>query len=233
MSSTSLAVRLLTVCLLCSCSARPGAADSGKRPVPADLKSFESNGEGMSEAPLAADWVKARSILGQATTTWAALKAPLRTDGATAASVTTIDDLLASYQTQLDRMAMRESETAANAISLLVPDYFDLYEFPVPSDALRLDAELRLTQIQGEYSDWAAAASELTRAKAVWLRIKAWVLSQAAQRADVIGSKTVVADVDAALEATSTAITGHDSAATVAKCKTGLDLVDIVEQVFE
>jgi hypothetical protein len=220
-----------------SASAPVGAGSKSgagqKKAVPADLKSFESNGEGLSEAPITGDWAKAQGILDQAKITWTALKPGLAADGANASSVAKIDDLLTKYASDVRGKSAREAETDANAISFVVPDLFDLYEFPVPTDALRLDAEYRLVQIHGEYADWTAASSELDRAKAVWARLKSVVTSQAAKRTRVAGAVTVIADVDAVFASTASAISGKSSSDTIAQTTRGLDLVDVVEQVFE
>jgi hypothetical protein len=219
--------------LVSGCSPGPVGSDAGKKPVPADLKSFESNGEGLSEVPLTPDWVKAQMILDQAKTTWSTLKPTLKLDGAKVAQLDAIDAQLAKYAADVTAKSVRAAETDANAISLIVPDFFDLYDFPVPSDALRLDGEYRLTQIQGEYSDWAPAAAEFTKAQAIWTRMKTNVKAKVPSRTDVMGSASVVADVDQNLIALTAAITAKDSAKVISLAKTGLDLVDVVEQLFE
>jgi hypothetical protein len=205
---------------------------SGKKPVPADLKSFESNGEGMCEAPVTPDWATAQTLFTQASGTWAKLKVTLAADGASPASIAKIDGLLTQYGADVTKKLSREAETGSNAINATVPDFFDLYDSAVPSDALRLDAAFRFAEIQGEYSDWPTAATALDRTKAAWTNLKPLVTEAAAKRTDVPAGKTVVADVDAAIAAMAAAIAAKNATDLKASAHNGLDLVDVVEQVF-
>jgi hypothetical protein len=226
---------VLVQCLLVACTgANAGSTpDAGGKAVPADLKSFESNGEGLSESPATPDWITAQSILDQANGTWKTLKPTLLADGASAATVAKVDDLLVKYGADVQQKATRAAETDANSINWLVPDFFDRYASPVPSDALRLDAGFRLVEIQGEYSDWAVATTELERTKVVWGRLKPLTVPKVAARKDVAGGDTVVPDVDTALSAAAAAIASKDATELKKQAKRGLDLVDVVEQAFK
>lgn len=228
---------LLTGCGSGSSNSAPpsdaGGTDSGKSAPPSELLSFESNGEGMCEAPVTPDWKTASDILTQANGTWAKLKVKLAADGADAKTIASIDKLLTTYGTDVSMKLVREAETDANTINGLVPDFFELYDQPVPSDTFRLDAAFRFLEIQGEHSDYTTGATALAKTKAVWGKLKPLVASKAATRADIPDAATVVADVDAALAQAETALSAKNDADIKTAAHRGLDLVDVVEQTFK
>jgi hypothetical protein len=217
---------VIALALVAGCG---GAA--GKQLAPAELRSLESNGEGASEAAGAADWTRAVGILGEARTNWTRLKPQVQASAAPA--IDAIDAALARLATDVTAQDQRAAETDGNAISRAVPDLFDLYAFAVPSDALRLDAWIRLLQIDASFSDWPASAKDVAQVGAVWSRLRPPTGPQAAQHPDIAGSKTVVVDLDAQVTALMTAVAGRDAATLATGSKHGLDLVDVVEQVFE
>ena len=206
---------------------------SGKPFAPFQLRSFESNAEGVSDACKIADYAKARAILGEANTNWTALKPQVQAASAPAPLVARIDDTLAKIAADLTGSMQRACESDANVVTLAVPDLFDLYSFPVPSDALRGDGVFRQLQIDGEYSDFAAGVPDLAATKAVWARLKPLVVVQAPTRADIPGSATVVADMDKAIADCDAAIKASDRAALGVAAQNGLDDIDVVETIFK
>ncbi|MBI5532147.1 MAG: hypothetical protein HY898_05510 [Deltaproteobacteria bacterium] len=209
------------------------ATDADRPQVPDALRSFESNAEGCGEAARAGDWTKAQGILDQANANWAKVKPDVQARGASAATVKIIDDALSALATSVPGKLSREAQTQSNSISETVPDFFDLYTFAVPSDALRLDAAFRHTQIDGEFSDWPACSTDLANVNTIWKRLKPAVDQKAPTRTDVPGAQTVAGDIDATFAKAQTAIGAANSLDTVNASQTGLDLVDVVEQIFE
>jgi hypothetical protein len=205
---------------------------SGKPQAPDTLRSFESNSEGLSEAPGLPDWAKAATILNDAHTAWSTLKATVVAQGAPAATVSGIDAALAAADSDVPAMKARETESDGNSISRLVPDLFDLYTFATPSDALRLDAHIRRLQIDASFADWTACAADMGPIQSDWTRLKPVLMPQAAKRADIMGSQTVVSDLDTNVSTMQTMIGAHDAAGLATQTKTGLDLVDVAEHVF-
>ena len=139
---------------------RADLADAGKPPAPVALRSFESAAEGIGDAARVPDWNKTEGVLHQAQATWMQLAPQLRAAGAVAATLALVDDTLARAMTDVAARRQRAAETDANTVTLAVPDFFDLYSYPVPSDVLRGDGVFRQLQIEAEYSDWAMAATE-------------------------------------------------------------------------
>lgn len=206
--------------------------NSGKPQAPDALRSFESNSEGISEAPNLPDWTKAAAILSDAHTAWNGLKPMVVAQGAAAATVSGIDAALAAADADVPAMKSRETQTDGNTISRLVPDLFDLYTFATPSDALRLDAHIRRLQINASFADWSACAADMGPLQADWSRFKPVLVPQASKRPDIMGSQTVVSDLDTNISTMQTMIGAHDAAGLAAQTKTGLDLVDVAEHVF-
>jgi hypothetical protein len=221
---------------LAACSASHGAigaADASKPYAPTTLRSFESAAEGISDAAKTPDLAKALAVLGEAQTTWAALVPQLQASGATSARLHAIDTLLQKSASDIQAQSQRAVETDGNAISLAVPDFFDLFSYLVPSDVLRGDGVFRQLQIEAEYSDWTTGQADLQAVQQVWQRLKPLVVDKAPSRPDIPGASTVAADVDNAVMRCRDAFGARDSATLQTAAQDGLDLVDIVEQIFK
>ncbi len=233
----------LVALALCACSTTStnGAADagvdgataSGKKVTPTALRSFEANGEGMCEAPATPDWLTSQMLLDQANGTWATLRPQLLGDGARATSLAQVDMLLAKYTTDVKQTIVRDAETDANTMNALIPEFFELYDFAVPSDAQRLDAAYRLVEIQGQHSDFVTATTALDKTKAIWARLRPVVAAKAPSRTDIPAAMTVVADVDATFGNIEAAITAKNALDLKKAATVGLDLVDVLEQTFQ
>lgn len=229
---------LLLALLLGGCGSSPGKGPAdmtpaGKPPAPTTLRSVESNAEGISDAAKVADWTKAQGILGEAMATWSMVKPAVTAAGATTAQIQKIDDAFAKLTTDINGKAQRAAETDANSITLSVPDLFDYFTFSVPSDVLRGDGVFRQLQIEGEYNDWTMAATDMTAVTQTWMKFKPATMAQAPKRGDIPGSATVVMDLDTAVSNCQAALASHDAAGTQKAAQDGLDLVDVVEQIFK
>lgn len=214
--------------------ASDGGGDAGgKLAAPTELRALESNSETMSDACKIADYGKAQGIYGEATTNWAALKPKAQAAGASAALMAKIDGQITKVGADISGKLQRQCETDANAITLTVPDLFDLFTFAVPSDALRGDGVFRQLQIDGEYSDWTAAAADLAPTEAVWARLRPLCAAQAPKRPDVPKTDTVVADMDKAVQKCKDAVAAKDATALQAEAQNGLDYIDTIETMFK
>jgi hypothetical protein len=241
----------LVVIAACSSSATianepgVGAADGGQ-PSPSNLRQFESAAEGMSEfaSPaihVSVDWAGCQGMYDQAVVMWQQLKPIVLAAGSdttTTKSVADIDAALAAYSADVAQKDARAAETDANKITLAVPNLFDLFVYPAPTDTLRLDGTFRQLQIDAEYSDWAGCAKDLADTITVWNRLKPLAQAQAPNRPDVLGSATLIADVDATLLASQGLIahdggSPQDSTDLQAQAQKGLDLTDVAEQIFK
>jgi hypothetical protein len=131
----------------------------------------------------------------------------------------------------------RDAETDANRVTRAVPDLFDLFFYEAPTDTLRLDGTFRQLQIDAEYADWTVCQKDLGDTRTVWNRLKPAITTQAPSRPDVIGSGTVVQDVESVLTAVQALVVDDGGLATDTinmeiQAQRGLDLVDVCEQIF-
>lgn len=236
--------------LLAACgstdSRAPLSSDAGaaKEPAPANLRQFESGAEAMSEAPRGTlpahvpNWTMAAAALEANLALWPDVKAAVTAAGASASTVGAIDAALTAYRADVTGQRQRDAETDANKITTAVPDLFDLFSYSAPTDSLRLDGTFRQLQIESEFQDWLEAQTALDDTKVVWNRMKPLVAAQAPKRPDLPGSATVVADTDGAIVRAQNLIsaTQHapaDAAGLGHEAQTGLDLVDVCEQIFK
>lgn len=209
------------------------AGDAGKPAAPLGLRAFETDAEGISDACKVGDWTKAQGVLGEGNANWTSLKPQVQAAGAAPSLVSKFDSWLTTVASDVSSKSQKACESDANAMTLAVPDLFDLYSWPVPSDALRGDGVFRQLQIDGEYSDWMPTSPDLDATKAVWSRLKPLAQAQAPKRPDIPGSSTVVADMDAAIQGCATAIGAKDAAGLQSSAQSGLDRIDTIEQIFQ
>ncbi len=234
-------------------SAQAPDASGGKLDSPATLRQFESGAEAMSEGPRGVlpghvpDWAAAQAAYDADFALWQTgvpdagippLRPTLVAAGVPTATLTAIDAALAAYKVDLMQQDQRAAENDGNKITKTVPDAFDYFTYGAPSDTLRLDGTFRQLQIDAEYSDWAACANDLRDTQAVWANLKSKVAAKAPSRPDITGSATVVADVDATLQAAQALIADDggmatDVASLEVQAQKGLDETDTCEQVFK
>jgi hypothetical protein len=228
----------------CGSSSPAPPGNTNKSASPPNLRQFESGAEAMSEAARGVlpahvpDWPTAQAAYDADAQLWQQLKAPILAAKANMASISAIEAALAAYATDVARQNQRAAETDANKITLAVPDLFDLFIYPAPTDTLRLDGTFRQLQIGAEYSDWAECQTWLDDTKTVWSRLKPLVQAQVPMGLSVAGAVTVVADVDATLQTIQLLIIDKgakstDSADLDAQAQKGLDETDTCEQIFK
>jgi hypothetical protein len=179
-----------------------------------------------------ADFTKAANVLAEAKTTWTTLEPVVRSAGASSSVLKTIDDALVAIDADISGKAQHACETDANVVTLAVPDLFDLFTWPVPSDALRGDGVFRQLQIDAEYADDTRTTNDLAATKTVWTRLRPLVVDRAPMRTDIPGASTVVTDIDKSITDAETAIAAKDAAALGTASQAGLDAIDVVEAIF-
>ena len=236
---------LISCVAVAACSGSSSMSKSGAKPdSPPELRQFESGAEAMSESPRGVlpqhvpDWSSAQAAYDADLALWSGLKPTLTAVGASATTITEIGNALTAYKVDVTEQNQRAAETDANTITLSVPDLFDLFTYPAPTDTLRLDGTLRQMQIAAEFSDWAEAQDSLDKTKTVWARLEPLVAAQAPKRSDIPGSATVVDDVRANLSTSQTIIVDGgakqtDSVQLEQQAQAGLDQTDTCEQVFK
>ncbi|HEV3192290.1 MAG TPA: hypothetical protein VGY54_17380, partial [Polyangiaceae bacterium] len=128
----------------CSSSSPPDTGSSTKSASPANLRQFESGAEAMSEAARGVlpahvpDWPTAQAAYMADAQLWQQLRAPVLAAGASMTTIRAIEAALSAYTTDVSTQNQRAAETDANKITLAVPDLFDFFVYPAPTDTLRL-----------------------------------------------------------------------------------------------
>src|SRR5258708_35151557 len=146
----------------CSSSTPPGPSSSTKSASPPNLRQFESGAEAMSEAARGVlpahvpDWPTAQAAYTADAQLWQQLKAPVLAAGASMTTISAIEAALAAYATDVAKQDQRAAETDANKITLAVPDLFDFFFYPAPTDTLRLGRTFRGLQVGAEDAGSAA-----------------------------------------------------------------------------
>ena len=130
-----------------------------------------------------------------------------------------ISDLRATAQSQ-DALAARQ---AANDVSKVIVDVFDLFEHKVPSDIGRLDWQERQVLIDADRGDWNAVAGDLAQLRQTFNRAKPGVLAA--------GGERQTADFEASLNEQDRLAAAKDPGI-VDEANVALELVDDLEGVY-
>ncbi len=130
-----------------------------------------------------------------------------------------ISDLRATAQSQ-DALGARQ---AANDVSKVIVDVFDLFEHKVPSDIGRLDWQERQVLIDADRGDWNAVAGDLAQLRQTFNRAKPGVLAA--------GGERQTADFEASLNEQDRLAAANDPGI-VDEANVALELVDDLEGVY-
>jgi hypothetical protein len=112
---------------------------------------------------------------------------------------------------------------AANDVSKVIVDVFDLFEHMVPTDVGRLDWMERQVIIDADRDDWTAVQSDLTQTRYTFSRIKSDVSAS--------GGEKEAADFEASLAKQARLASAEDTAI-VDEANLALELVDALERVY-
>ncbi len=130
-----------------------------------------------------------------------------------------ISDLTNAAHSQ-DGLAARQ---AANDVSRVIVDVFDLFQHKVPSDIGRLDWQERQALIDIDRGDWNAVSGDLARLRQTFNRAKPGVLAA--------GGDRQAADFEASLNEQDR-LAGAQDPAIVDEANVALELVDDLEGVY-
>ena len=197
-------------------SAQPGA-------VPQTVLDIEGDAEDAIDQVFGGRWDRVGTGAGSLEENWNDFLASPEASGVTAEQKSAMDkaiaDLSAAAQSQ-DALAARQ---AANDVSKVIVDIFDLFEHQVPSDIGRLDWQERQVLIDVDRGDWAAVAAGLALMRQTFNRAKPGVIAA--------GGEREVADFEASLNQQDQLAAAQDSAI-VDEGNVALELVDDLERVY-
>jgi hypothetical protein len=229
----AIAISLLA-CAALSC----GASDYGKSneqptrteqtmqdrgSVPQTVLAIEGSAEDAIDQVFAGRWDRVSSDAGSLAENWNEFLASSDASGVSTDQRGTmekaISDLAGAAQSQ-DALAARQ---AANEVSKVIVDIFDLFEHQVPSDIGRLDWEERQVIIDVDRADWNAVAADLALMRQTFNRARPGVIAA--------GGEKEAADFEASLNEQDRLAAAQDSAI-IDEANVALELVDDLEGVY-
>ncbi len=195
--------------------------------VPARLADIEGKAEDAYDTALAADYDAVINDAGDMTAGWRYFRDFVRADGASADQIASLDVAIAGLNAAVaDRANLTDFELAraANAISEPMDELFSVYQDPVPAIVLALDYGGREVQLDGYQGAFEAALVHIGNCQRQYNSVKPQVLA-------VNGADTASA-YEASLAAQIALAEAGDGAGLVLEAETGLDLVDLLEDLF-
>ena len=197
------------------------SAETGSVPQP--ILDMENDAEDAIDQVLAGRWDRVSSDAGSLAKTWKEFLSSSEASGVTADQRGTmekaISDLAAAAQSQ-DALAARQ---AANNVSKVIVDVFDLFQHKVPGDISRLAWQERQVLIDVDRADWTAVTADLAQLRQTFNRAKPGVLAA--------GGDREAADFEASLNEQDRLAAAQDPAI-VDEGNVALELVDDLEGVY-
>ena len=209
----------------CGGESQESVTTTGKKPVPASLRTAESASEDIIDLALQHDrvGVVARAKVLKAVADGPAASA-LRTSGVPAPQIVEFQRRAAVVARVAAEAPLLDVALASNASFELVPGFFARYDDPVPATVLKLDYldfAAKLRSLQGDTRALGAAVSSLER---TWGRLRPDVVAA--------GGEKVAPLFDAHVDAMRALVANRRPAQTQKEAQHGLDLVDEVESVY-
>jgi hypothetical protein len=191
--------------------------------VPQTVLDIEGDAEDAIDMVFAGRWDRVSSDAGSLAGNWKEFLSSSDASGLTpdqrGAMDKAISDLAAAAQSQ-DGLAARQ---AANDVSKVIVDVFDLFEHKVPSDIGRLDWQERQVLIDIDRGDWNTVSGDLAQLRQTFNRAKPGVLAA--------GGDRQAADFEASLNEQDRLAAAKDPAI-VDEANVALELVDDLEGVY-
>lgn len=191
--------------------------------VPRAVLTIEGDAEDAIDMVFAGKWDRVTADAESIATSWSEFAASSDGSGLTYAQRQAMDkatsDLSAAAEAE-DELAARQ---AANDVSKVIVDVFDLFDFKVPSDVGRLDWLERQVIIDVDRDDWSAVAGDVGQTRETFDRVKAGVIAAGGeQEARVFEASVAKQDQLAASR----------DAAIIDEANIALELVDDLESVY-
>jgi hypothetical protein len=198
-------------------------ASAQRGSVPQTVLDIEGDAEDAIDQVFAGRWDRVSTDAGSLAENWNDFLASSDASGVSTDQRGTIEkaisDLAAAAQSQ-DALAARQ---AANEVSKVVVDIFDLFEHQVPSEIGRLDWQERQVLIDVDRADWTAVAADLALMRQTFNRAKPGVIAA--------GGDKEAADFEASLNEQDRLAAAQDTAI-VDEANVALELVDDLEGVY-
>jgi len=224
---TGRSVRLLLAAVALAASGLAACSDeeADVDPVPPPLRRIEEAAEDAYDTALAQDFAAVSADAAVLDQAWQGYRAKALSDGVAASDAEALDTAIAELhgvETQTDPVIVAR---AANAVSAPLDEMFAIYHPIVPGEVLALDYLGREIQLDGLESDLISAQSDVDLNSATWASLRAPVLSA--------GGSAEASNFDASITAERDAIATGDTQGLVTRAQEQLDLVDLIEAVFQ
>jgi hypothetical protein len=221
-----LALLVLPVALACDASGGGSGeqgVDSGTTAVPATVLDIEADAEDAIDMVFAGNWVRVASDADSIAENWSDFTAS--EEGADVNEEQRAEmarAILALYTSASaeDGLAARQ---AANDVSKVIVDVFDLFDVTIPTDIGRLDWLERQVIIDAERQNWDAVRGDLDETRAKFDHVRDDVSEK--------GGDKEVSDYEASLTRQDELAASQD-AAIIDEATVALELVDELEQVY-
>jgi hypothetical protein len=209
--------------LLTACGAQV-ASTSNPGTVPGDLQTIEAAAEDIIDFAPSGNWDKISADTTDIANAWKAYQPLAGKAGASDELQTAMTSALTQLQSASASEDAATTMQASNNVSAAVVELFALYNPNIPADIGRLDVLERQVILDVAAGDYAAADTSLSKTKSVWEHVKPSVLEH--------NGKDVAAQFEASLAAQESALDAKDEAALTGEAGDGLEIVDLLEQLY-
>lgn len=203
--------------------ARAEAQESGGGTVPQAVLSIEGEAEDAIDTVYQANWDKVRADAEAISTNWGELIASPASEGVTDSQRASMDEAIADLRNAVDAKDELLARQAANDVSKVVVDVFDLFEFNIPSDIGRLDWMERQVIIDADRHDWPAVLTDLSQIRETFGRVRSNIVAA--------GGEGEVVEFDDSLNKQDRLAASEDGGI-VEEANIALELVDNLERVY-
>jgi hypothetical protein len=200
-----------------------GADEGSAGGVPRPVLSIESDAEDAIDMVFAGKWDRVAADADSIASSWTEFVGSSEGSAVTDEHRREMDeataDLKAAAQAE-DELAARQ---AANDVSKVIVDVFDLFDFKIPSDVGRLDWLERQVIIDADRDDWDAVAGDVVQTRETFDRVKPGVVAAGGEE-EALDCETSVAKQGELAASRDPAI--------VDEANIALELVDDLESVY-
>lgn len=200
------------------------AAQSNPGAAPDELQTLEADAEDIIDIAPTGRWERITKDSTKMATAWQTYLPTANAAGATPAMQEAMTGALDHLQRAAESQDAVATMQAANDVSAVVVELFDLYHPAIPADIGRLDVLERQLILDVATNDYTKAQATFAKTEAVWANVKPSVLDH---QGDVASQQFAES-----LQIQAQALQAKDAAALTAEAKNGLELVDVLERLY-
>lgn len=192
--------------------------------VPESLMTVEGQAEDIIDSVPNAAWSQVNADISTIEQAWITYQPQAAKDGATQALQDSFTEGLARLKSAAGSQEASGTMQAANDLSAVVVDLFDLYHPAIPTDIGRLDVLERQLILDIANQNPTAVADTLAKLNQVWDRVRPSIVAHEGQ--------AVAEQFEKSLTAQAAALNAQDTAAVIAEIQAGLEIVDALERLY-